>query len=91
VRCFFLSFRDRTASVFSDLFESTGETPEALNARAGFAKRWGWYAIIYQLAGGVIQNLEAVTTLPLYQCLMWVTYETDKARLEAQLARQNSR
>ncbi len=32
---------------------------------------------MYRLANGEIINLERITNLSLYECLTWLTYETD--------------
>jgi len=32
---------------------------------------------MYRLTNGTIVNLEKITNLTLYECLTWLTYETD--------------
>tara|TARA_R100000988_G_scaffold24824_1_gene12074 strand:- start:691 stop:816 length:126 start_codon:yes stop_codon:yes gene_type:complete len=32
---------------------------------------------MYKLTNGEIVNLERITNLPLYECLTWLSYETD--------------
>ncbi len=42
-----------------------------------FAKKWNWFGVMYRLANGNIINLEKVTKTNLFECLTWLSYETD--------------
>ena len=42
-----------------------------------FAKKWNWFGVMHNLCNGEIVNLERITNLSLYECLTWLTYETD--------------
>ena len=55
-----------------------------------FSKRWGWYQSIYAIAKGNLERFDAVTALPLHQCLTYLTFEKQKLAVEvAQIKRQN--
>jgi hypothetical protein len=79
---FFYSFAARIADEFSDVFEGEGD-PRGIKAQ--FGKRWGWFAVVHQLAQGDVLHVEAVTGSPLKQCLMWLSYEVDKMKVDAAL------
>ena len=55
-----------------------------LDARQTVAKKWGWYQSIYALAKGDVRNFNAVTELPLYQCLNYLAFEKEKVEIEQQ-------
>jgi|TARA_R100000995_G_scaffold18009_1_gene7303 hypothetical protein len=42
-----------------------------------FADKWGWFGVMYRLANSEIINLEKITRLNLFECLTWLSYETD--------------
>ena len=42
-----------------------------------FAKKWNWFGVMYRLTNGNIINLEKVTKINLFECLTWLSYETD--------------
>ena len=47
-----------------------------------YVSKWGWYPILYDLAGGDILKLDAVTKTELYQSLTFLSYKQDKFILE---------
>ena len=50
-----------------------------------FGQKWSWYQNIYGLSGGDIFKFEAATKLKLGEALLFLSFETDKNRLEAKL------
>ena len=71
-----MDFRQRTIDNFAVVFEQKvreGEAP--VDER--FANKWGWFGVMYRLTNGEIVNLERITKLGLYECLTWLSYETD--------------
>jgi hypothetical protein len=44
----------------------------------------GWYQSIYALAQGDIRRFEHITELGVHQCLTLLTFEKEKAEIEAQ-------
>jgi hypothetical protein len=39
--------------------------------------KWGWFGVMHRLTGSDISKLDAITRLPLLECLTWLSYETD--------------
>jgi hypothetical protein len=72
-----LDFRERTVNDFAAVFNGTeqGDTEQSTDDQ--FADKWGWFGVMYRLTNGEIINLERITNLSLYECLTWLTYETD--------------
>jgi hypothetical protein len=50
------------------------KTPLQVNP---IADKWGWYGVMHRLTGSDISKLDAITRLPLLECLTWLSYETD--------------
>jgi hypothetical protein len=67
------------AERYVELFEGDGDTSQH---QANFAKKWKGYATIVELACGDIQKIDEVTNLPLEQCLLFLSYKSDKNVLE---------
>ena len=72
-----MDFRKGVVNDFGVIFDSQHEGNETAIATEDFASQWNWFGVMYRLAGGQIVNLEAVTKLNLYECLTWLTYETE--------------
>ena len=81
---FFLRFREGVTGSYTEIFAATTEERGYADARAAFAKKWGWYQSIYALAKGDVRNFNAVTELPLYQCLNYLAFEKEKVDIEQQ-------
>ena len=43
----------------------------------GFAEKWGWFGVMHRLCNQDISKLESITKINLFECLTWLTYETD--------------
>ena len=77
-----MEFRKRVTSSFTELFREGGEGD--YSTRAQFGRKWGWYSSIYQLARGDVRHFEAVTKLRLSTALTYLTFESEKNRIENQ-------
>ena len=77
---FFLAFRERTIAGYSELFG--GEETDDYSRQGQFAKRWGWYTTVYQLAQGDIRRFAEITRLELHECLHFLTFEKQKQEAE---------
>lgn len=80
---FFLSFREGITENYSGLFSSGGEAGNATGTEQSFGKKWGWYQSVYSLARGDVRKFGEVTKLNLHQCIMWLEFEKEKNKLEA--------
>ncbi len=78
---FFLPFRDRLVASYDELFG--GGTGEQFSAISQFAGKWGWYQSIYALSQGDIRRFEDITKLNVHKCFMMLTFEKEKADIEA--------
>ena len=72
-----MDFRERTIEMFAAVFNGTEQENTKQSADEQFAEKWGWFGVMYRLTNGEIINLERITNLSLYECLTWLTYETD--------------
>lgn len=75
---------ERLADLYPELYQG-GSTNQQT---ADFGKKWGWYQNFYQLAGGNIFRFKAVGELRLHEALLFLSYETDKNKLEMRLLKQ---
>jgi hypothetical protein len=90
VRRFFLRFRERVIKSYPTLFGDQDKRAD-FDEQSQFNTQWGWYNSIYQLAKGDVQQFDAVTRLPLKQTLTYLTYETQKARIEKRMMEKSLR
>jgi len=72
-----LDFRKATIDMFAAVFNGTESNDTKQSTDEQFADKWGWFGVMYRLTNGEIINLERITNLSLYECLTWLTYETD--------------
>ena len=74
-----MQFRERTIENFSIVFGTEGETKgeEIETVSNDFADNWSWFGVIYKLTEGKIINLNKIINTSLYECLTWLTYETE--------------
>jgi hypothetical protein len=72
-----LDFRQRTIENFAAVFNGTESEDAKQTTDDQFADKWGWFGVMHRLCNGEIINLERITNLGLYECLTWLTYETD--------------
>ena len=76
---FFSSFVSGLSSFYPELFEGGGQTS---TLASNFAKKWGSYQTIVELAGGDLTKFNEVTAYPLEMCLLYLSYKSDKTLLE---------
>jgi hypothetical protein len=74
---FFLSFRQRIVNDFAIIFDRSASGNEDAIASESHSEKWGWYGVMYRLTNADISKLDAITRLPLLECLTWLSYETD--------------
>ena len=74
-----MEFRERTIQNFSIVFneEDDGNEQETVTVTNDFASNWSWYGVIHRLTGGDITKLNIITNTALYECLTWLTYESE--------------
>ena len=87
-RCivFFYQFVKGLVERYPEIFDNEGGHPSEHQAR--FARKWGSYTTIHELAGGDILRFNEIVELPLEQCLLSLAYRADKALLEDMLHKQ---
>jgi len=76
--------------MFPNLFGegNSADQQNDYSEEAQFAKHWGWYQYIYQLAKGEIGRFDSITEEPLYKCLTLLTFEKQKAQIEIKQAKR---
>ena len=72
-----MDFREKVINDFAIIFNGTEQENIRQSTDEQFADKWGWFGVMYRLTNGEIINLERITNLSLYECLTWLTYETD--------------
>ena len=72
-----MDFRKRTIDNFAIVFNGSQSDNDGQSSTEEFAKKWNWFGVMHNLCNGEIVNLERITNLSLYECLTWLTYETD--------------
>ena len=72
-----MAFRQETISDYALIFNGSDGNDSENIADEDFANKWSWFGVMYRLTNGEIVNLEAITKLNLYECLTWLSYETD--------------
>ena len=76
---FFYQYAKGLAERYPELYESESTSQHQIN----FGKKWKGYSSIFELAGGDVEKMEDVTNLPLEQCLLFLSYKSDKHLLES--------
>ena len=75
-----MEFRKRTINSFQIVFggEQEGDSGDKEEViRDKFSDNWSWFGTMYRLANNDITKLEQITKTSLYECLTWLTYETE--------------
>ena len=83
---FFSSFVNGLSNFYPELFEGAGQSSQY---QANFAKKWGSYQTIIELAGGDVTKFNEVTGYPLEMCLLYLAYKSDKAVVDNLIHREN--
>ena len=76
---FFIQFINGLVERYPEVFDGDGSPSQH---QANFAKKWGSYATIVELAGGDITRFNIITREPLEKCLMYLAYRSDKNLIE---------
>ena len=71
VPCFFFGLRAQTTERFAVLFDEYGEGGDE------FATKWGWYPVLYALAGEDILKMDEVTSFPVGHAFTHLAYLKD--------------
>jgi hypothetical protein len=74
---FFVSFQQRIVNDYAIIFDRSASGNEDAIASESFADKWSWFGVMYRLTNADISKLDAITRLPLLECLTWLSYETD--------------
>ena len=74
-----MEFRERTISSYGIVFggTDTGGDDKEVVLNNTFSENWSWFGTMYRLTNGDITKLETITKTSLYECLTWLTYETE--------------
>jgi len=87
---FFLqSYLDGLIERYPELFEGgsiDGETPSIHTHN--FGKKWGGYQSLVILANEDLTKFDEITQRPLEECLLYLSYKTDKTQLESLLHKE---
>jgi hypothetical protein len=76
-----LEFKQRLITGYDGLFGG-GSNGNEYSLEAQFGGKWGWYHSIYTIAKGDLTRFDAVTELPVRQCLTYLMYEKEKNDVE---------
>jgi len=76
---FFIQFINGLAERYPEIFDEGGS---ASQHQANFAKKWGSYGTIVELASGDISRFDSIAEEPLEKCLLYLCYKSDKAMVE---------
>ena len=82
---FFAKFNERLTELYPELYIGGGSNRQEV---AEFGKKWGWYQSIYGIAGGDVFRFEKVNNLKLHKALLFLSFESDKNKLEAKLLKR---
>ena len=78
-----MDFRKRIKNNFRAIVGREVETGDTgYNPKRAFNEKYGWYSVIYLLAGGDFTKMNEVTNKPFKQALVWLTYEADMREIE---------
>ena len=74
-----MDFRERTHSDFGIVFgdSTAGDESEEVIVQDTFQSNWSWFGMMHRLTNGDITKLEVITKTSLFECLTWLTYETE--------------
>jgi hypothetical protein len=75
-----LDYRNQVARQYAVLFSSDGDGSDE------FANKWGWYPVLFALAGEDVLKMDAVTRLPVGHAFTHLAYLKDLAYKREQQA-----
>jgi len=91
----FFGFADRLSERYPDLFEQGDDGQYDgkgnISSQYNFERKWVGYNTIAVLSENNILNFDAVTRLPVHQCLTFLSYKKDLAILEQEQIRKASK
>ena len=76
---FFCAFVNGLAKLYPELYDGDGDAGQL---QVNFGKKWSTYATIVELANGDITQIDKVVREPLEKCLLFLSFQADKALLE---------
>ena len=85
---FFFELTARLTENFPNIFSEGAEEGTDYTATGNFGKKWSGYQTIATLAGGDLTKFDQVTTLPVMQCLTFLSYKVDEAQMLQQQMKQ---
>ena len=88
---FFLSFKQRIAENYPELFGGGNTETNDYGAATNFGKKWGWYQSLYGIAKGDVTKFDNITRLNVHECLMYLAFEKEKIELEKQQIKRHQR
>jgi hypothetical protein len=74
---FFYHFSNVLLTTYAIIFDGSASGNEDAIASESHSEKWGWFGVMHRLTNGDISKLDAITRLPLLECLTWLSYETD--------------
>ena len=77
-----MEFRERVVTDYAIIFEGTPEGNDASVGNESFAKKWGYFGMMYRLCGGDISKLETIARTSVLEAFTWLSYETDLESLK---------
>tara|TARA_R110001583_G_scaffold133395_1_gene285274 strand:- start:217 stop:498 length:282 start_codon:yes stop_codon:yes gene_type:complete len=88
-----LRYREQTHKHYSLLFGDTqkedelyGADREELEVKNSLASKYGWFLVIYNMAGENILNVDKIVKRPINECLNWLALsseiEKERERIE---------
>ena len=83
---FFIQFINGLTERYSEIFDEGGSSSPI---QANFAKKWGSYITIVELAGGDITRFNSIAEEPLEKCLLYLCYKADKGVVENTIHKEN--
>jgi len=83
---FFIQFVNGLAERYAEIFDGDGV---ASQHQANFAKKWGSYTTIVELANGDITKFDSITKEPLEKCFLYLCYRADKVQASELMHRES--
>jgi hypothetical protein len=86
VSVFFYQFVNGLIERYPELYDGDGASSQH---QANFGKKWKSYQTIYELASGDIKKIDEVVEEPLEKCLLFLSYKSDKIRIETLMHKES--
>ena len=82
---FFCSFTNGLTERYPEIYDGDGPSSQH---QANFSKKWRAYTTIIELADGELAKIDEVVKYPLEKCLLYLSFKSDKARLDSLLHKE---